>query len=710
MHRIWTAAIAAIVSGGVILESWGMTDSARAAEDTDPFLWLEEVDGERALSWVRERNGETQSILEGDNRFEPFQQAALDILTAPDRITYGDYRGGHVYDFWQDDVHVRGILRRTSLEAYRTGNPDWETVLDVDAIAEQEDENWVYKGSSCLAPDYTRCLVTLSRGGSDASVIREYDISTQTFVEGGFFVPESKSGADWLDENTVILATDWGEGSMTTSGYPRIVKLWNRGTDMTEARSILEGEPEDVGVSGVVLDRPEGNVTLLIRSVSFFDREYFIYTDEGDLKQVPVPTHMELEGLFGGQLLLVPQKDWTVNGTVYGKGTLIAMDLKAFLETGTRPDVKVVFEPDERTAIQGVTTTKSALILSLLSNVTSRLLRLDYDWDADTWATRDIALPENGSAAVVSAKPFHDVVFVNYESFLVPDTLFELDVESLSLTPRQQLPARFDTDGLVTRQLEAVSADGTRIPYFIIHKEEITLDGTNPTLLYGYGGFRISMDPGYSGTVGRLWLERGGVYVVANIRGGGEFGPAWHEAALKTNRQRAYDDFLAVAEHLISQNITSSRHLGISGGSNGGLLVGAAFTQRPDLFNAVVCAVPLLDMLRFHLLLAGASWIGEYGSPDVPEERAFLETISPYHNLDPDADYPKVLFVTSTRDDRVHPGHARKMAARMLDMGHPVHYYENIEGGHSASANLKQIAYRLALQYVYLSQELMDGE
>ncbi len=694
-----------IVTGG-----FSLTHSVAVADDTDPYIWLEEVESEQALDWVRARNAESLEVIEGDARFEPFRAQALEILTAEDRIPYGVYRGGHVYNFWQDKTHVRGLLRRTSLASYRTASPEWETVLDIDALAEEEGENWVYKGSTCLAPDYTRCIVSLSRGGKDAAVRREFDTTTKSFVEGGFALPEAKTYLSWLDADHLLVGTDFGEGSLTTSGYPRIVKRWARGTAIEEAKTLFEGDEEDFLVFSFQLVRPEGSVSLIRRGKSFFEQEYFI-VGEGDgdaLVKLPVPLHVEVEGLFEGQLLLQPQEDWPVGDQTIAKGTLVSMDLAAFKDSGTLPPLKTLYTPDDRSALQSVSTSRSAVILNTLSNVTSALKRFTIE-DGE-WVTQEIALPANGSAGVAAAMPDSDVVFLNYESFLVPDTLYVYDAKSETLEALKQAPARFSADGLVTRQFEAVSKDGTKIPYFVVHREDLVLDGTNATRLYGYGGFRISLDPSYSGIVGKLWLEQGGVNVIANIRGGGEFGPGWHEAALKLNRQRAYDDFAAVAEDLIARKITTPPHLGIMGGSNGGLLVGVAFTQRPELYNAVVCAVPLLDMLRYHLLPPGASWMGEYGDPDIPEERAAIAAYSPYQNVRADADYPKVFFITSTKDDRVQPGHARKMAARMIEQGHDILYYENIEGGHSASANLKQVAYQSALQYVYFSRQLMDNK
>ncbi len=680
--------------------------------EVDPYLWLEEVEGEEALDWVRARNAESLEILEEDPRYETYLEEAEDIVAAKDRIPYGAYRGGYVYNYWQDDEHVRGLWRRATLESYETETPEWDVILDLDALAEEEDENWVYKGSNCLAPDYTRCLLTLSRGGTDASVIREYDIEARAFVDDGFVIPESKGWSDWLDQDRLLVATDFGEGTMTTSGYPRIVKIWERGTPLDEAVTLFEGKVEDVWARGFTIDSPEGSVAMISRGISFFQSEYFVLDDQGALNPLPVPDHMELSGYHKRQVLIEPQKDWTVgegdDAVTYAKGSLLAFDLDVFLETGDVTPLTELVVPDERSSIRSVAEGRSAIIVSMLDNVTAKMERLRYDDDTGEWSRDTVAIPENGTASVSSSNPFTDVMFVNYENYLTPDTLYKTRADEWAMRPMKSLPERFDATGLVTQQFEATSADGTKVPYFVVHREDITLDGSNPALLYGYGGFRISLTPSYSGTTGKMWLERGGVYVVANIRGGGEFGPRWHEAALKTNRQRAYDDFAAVAEDLIEKGITSPDKLGIYGGSNGGLLVGVAYTQNPELYGAVVCAVPLADMLRYHLLLAGASWMGEYGDPDVPEERAAIEAYSPYQNIEADADYPPVFFVTSTKDDRVHPGHARKMAARMLEYDHETYYYENIEGGHSAAANLLQTARRLALQYVFLNRELVD--
>ncbi|MFP4004565.1 MAG: prolyl oligopeptidase family serine peptidase, partial [Alphaproteobacteria bacterium] len=675
----------------------------------DPFLWLEEVESEKALDWVREQNARSRKVLEGDPRFEPFKEQALDILTAPDRIPTGTYRGGYVYNFWQDDDHVRGIWRRATLESYRSDDPDWEVLLDIDKLAEEEDENWVFKGVDCLPPAYDRCMIQLSRGGKDASVFREWDLPTRAFVNRGFKIREAKTWTAWLDRDTLLVGTDWGEDSLTTSGYPRIIKKWKRGTFISDAETVAEGEKSDVAMWPSVIHRPEGKVAIINRAVDFFNSIWLVVKEDGSTVELPVPTHAEVEGVYEGQILFTLRKAWKLEagegeGGEFAQGSLIAFDLNSFLDTATLPAIDTLFTPDERSSVSGVSTTRDTVVVSLLSNVTSKMLAFDYE-DGE-WRSETVKLPGDGTAAVSSSDNFNNVAFVNFEGYLTPDTLLQANLESGEVTPVKSLPARFDASGMTVERFEAESKDGTKVPYWVVRPEDAEPDGSLPTLLYAYGGFEIPLTPRYRATWGKLWLENGGAFVIANIRGGGEFGPRWHEAGLKINRQRVYDDFAAVSKDLIERKITSARRLGIMGGSNGGLLVGVAFTQHPELYHAVVCAVPLLDMIRYVDLPPGASWMGEYGDPSIPEERKVLASYSPYHNLEKDADYPKVFFLTSTKDDRVHPGHARKMAARMAGMGHEFLYYENIEGGHSASANLLQQADNMALEFVYLARRL----
>ena len=675
-----------------------------ALGDEDPFIWLEEVEGERALGWVKQQNARSLEILEGDPRFEAIRSEAEDIYTATDRIPYGAILGDEVHNFWQDDDNVRGLWRKTSLESYASDAPEWETLLDLDKLAEAEGENWVYKGRDCLGPDHARCLVRLSRGGGDAVVVREFDTVSKSFVEGGFELAEGKQWTAWIDADTVLVATGNGGGTMNTSGYPRMVRIWKRGTDIADAKLVFEGAEDDAFAFPTTSVREEGTTVLIIKAPDFFSQTIFLVDETGGTVMLELPEDVDFQGVLNGHLLALLRSDWQVGEDNFTQGSLISVALDDLADGGGIRTAQGVVTPSAGRSIDGVAVTRDQVLVAMLDTVKGVLVTAKPD--ADGWTTREADMPENGTLEVVSTDAYSDAALVNYESFLVPDTLYL--VEDGAPKPIKSLPARFDASPYATEQRFATSADGTKIPYFVVRPKDLAMDGTAPTLLYGYGGFEISISPGYASPLTKAWLEAGGVFVVANIRGGGEFGPEWHQAALKYNRQRAYDDFIAVAEDLIASKITSPRHLGIRGGSNGGLLVGATFTQRPDLFNAVICAVPLLDMLRYHMLLAGASWIGEYGDPEDAKMAEYIRTYSPYQNVKADAEYPEVFFFTSTKDDRVHPGHARKMVARMTAQGHPVLYYENIEGGHSAAANLKQRAYTDALQAVYLMRKLGD--
>jgi prolyl oligopeptidase len=672
----------------------------------DPYLWLEEVEGRLSLEWVEERNRETMAELRSDERYDRFLQQAGELLNAKDRIPYGSIRGKYIYNFWQDAEHVRGILRRTTLASYRAAEPEWEPVLDVDALAKAENENWVYKGIAWLAPGYERCLIKLSRGGTDASVHREFDALAKSFLEDGFALPQAKSGVAWLDRDTLLVGTDWGEGTLTESGYPRIVKRWKRGTPLARAETVFEGRREDIGIWPRVMDSGEETLPMIDQSLTFYTGAYQLIGDDGKLRRLPLQDSADLVGFYAGRILFTLREAWDVKGRTFPQGALLAISVSAFQASEKLPPVETVYTPDERTSISGVAVSRSGLYVVLLQNVKGRILRFQADHDSGRWSSAPLPLPANGTVSISAANPHSSTVLLNYEDHITPDRLSEYDAGANALTLLKSLPPRFRSDELQVEQHMAKSADGEVVPYFVIHRKGLKLDGSTPTILYGYGGFEISLKPSYSATIGKLWLERGGAYAVANIRGGGEFGPRWHKAALKTNRQRAYDDFIAVAEDLARRGITSPGHLGISGGSNGGLLVGAIFTQRPDLLNAVVCRVPLLDMLRYTKLLAGASWAAEYGDPEDPKMREALLKYSPYQNVFPDRKYPRVFIETSTKDDRVHPGHARKMVARMREQGHPVLYFENTEGGHAAGANLKQHAQRYALEYVYFSRQL----
>ncbi|WP_285487140.1 prolyl oligopeptidase family serine peptidase [Amycolatopsis taiwanensis] len=661
--------------------------------DEDPYLWLEDVTGERALTWVRARNAETVGELTGGERFERLRAELREVLDADDRIPYVRRRGEFFYNFWQDAQHPRGLWRRTTLEEYRTERPEWEILLDLDALAEAEGENWVWQGATVLRPEYRRALVELSRGGADATVVREFDVDRHAFVEDGFRLPEAKSRVGWIDQDRIYVGTDFGAGSLTASGYPRVIKQWRRGTPLSEATTVYEGKPDDVSVFAYHDPTPGYERDFVGRSMDFYRSEEFLRTPDRLVRiDVPedAPTSVHREWL-----LIRTRSPWTVAGTEYPAGTLLAANFDAYL-AGER-DLTVLFEPDDRTSLESYTWTLDHLLLTTLSDVRTELHVLTPGEDG--WRREPLAgVPAMSTGDVVDTDPYDSNEYMlDTSGFTEPSTLVYGHVGGETETLKRA-PARFDSEGMSVDQYFATSADGTRIPYFVVRPQ----DGQGPALLNGYGGFEISLTPGYSGVIGRGWLARGGTYVVANIRGGGEYGPGWHTQAIKENRHLVFEDFAAVAGDLVDRGITTPERLGIQGGSNGGLLMGVMLTRYPELFGAIVSQVPLLDMARYHLLLAGASWVAEYGDPDDPAEWAYLSQYSPYQNVHSGRDYPPALFLTSTRDDRVHPGHARKMVARMLEQGHDVRYHENIEGGHGAAADNEQLAYKWALVFEFL--------
>jgi prolyl oligopeptidase len=690
----------------VLAMSTAASSTAGEADKTSPapedrFLWLEDVTGEKSLDWARARNAESATVLVTPEE-AALEKRLLDILDSKERIPDVNKLGPYYYNFWRDAKNPRGIWRRTTLDEYRKPEPAWQTVIDVDALGAAEKESWVWHGANCLRPGYKRCLVSLSRGGADASVHREFDLENRVFLKDGFFLPEAKSQVDWVDENTLFVGTNFGEGSLTTSGYPRITKLWKRGTPLAQAETVFEGKPEDVAVVGIH-DATRGYERDFVqRSPTFFSDELYLRRD-GKLVKIDKPLSANAN-VHRDLLLLELRDDWNVGGKTYPAGALVAADFEAFLKGERKLDV--LFEPGERRSLQGYSPTLRAILVNELDNVKNRVFVLSRK--GGVW-TRE-ALPNMPEFGTVAARAVDDEesddYFLTVTDYTTPTSLSLGSVGRGTAEKLKQLPAFFDASGLVVSQHETASKDGTRIPYFQVSRKDLALDGKNPTLLYGYGGFEVSLLPEYRGSVGAAWLEKGGVYVVANIRGGGEFGPKWHQAALKEDRHKAYEDFIAVGEDLIRRKVTSTPHLGIQGGSNGGLLMGNMLTLRPDLWGAIVCQVPLLDMRRYHTLLAGASWMEEYGNPDDPREWSFIQGFSPYHQLKPGVKYPPTLFMTSTRDDRVHPGHARKMMATMSAMGQDVLYYENIEGGHGGAANNQQAAHMAALAYTFLWQRL----
>jgi len=677
---------------------------AEAAAE-DPYLWLENVEGEDALAWVEEQNGVSLGYLEALPTFEPLYQRNLEIYNSDQRIPMPAIRGSHVYNFWRDDANIRGLWRRMPVEAYLAGGADWEVLLDLDTLAAAEEEDWVWKGSTCLRPEYRHCLVNLSRGGADATVVREFDTEERAFVEGGFALPEAKSQLSWRDADALWVGTDFGPGSLTDSGYPRTSRSWQRGTPLDKAPEVFSGEQTDV--SAGVFRTWDGDTPydLAYRSPDFFTRQVWFITEEGYMNRIAVPEDANFQGIFQGQMLVGLRTAWKPAEVEYPQGALLAIDFAEFMAGDRAFDV--LFRPSEGVALQraGVATTRDYVLLNLMDNVVGRMQRLSREGGA--WRVEEVPVESNGTIGLVSTAEESNLLFYQFESFLRPDTLFASTEGGLDARAVASLPEFFNADGMSVEQHFAVSKDGTKVPYFLVLPQGFEANGTAPTLIYGYGGFQISRTPGYSATVGHAWLARGGAYVVANIRGGGEYGPAWHQAALKENRQRAYDDFIAVAEDLVQRKITSPGRLGIRGGSNGGLLTGVMLTQRPELWNAVVVQVPLLDMQRFNKLLAGASWMAEYGNPDTGDW-AYIREYSPYHNVKPDVKYPKAFFTTSTRDDRVHPAHARKMVAKMRAMGHDLLYFENTVGGHAGASDNTQAARNEALIYSYLWDQLKE--
>ena len=700
----WRCALLSILVAGAV----GLPAAAQivAVDKADPYLWLEEVNGARAMAWVEAANKASLAVLEGDAHYPGVYAEALRLAEAKDRIPYPRFIGAMVYNFWQDAEHVHGVWRRTTLDGYASAAPPWETVLDLDALAKTDRINWVWKGATCRQPDDRRCLIQLSDGGEDAVSVREFDLETKAFVPGGFDLPRSKQDLDWLDPDTLIVARDWGAGTMTASGYPFVVKTIKRGQALAEAREIFRGEAGDVGVSpSTMTDGDGGRVTLINRALSFFESQTLQVTAAG-VARLTLPLKADVHGLVRGALVIKLNQAWEIGGAHFQAGALVAAKPEALLADSARPGAALLFAPNPRQSVDDVAVTQGRVVATVLDNVRGRLYA--FAPGRDGWTARPIPVPDNLAVGLVSASDRDNRVFVSLTGFLTPTTVSLADAADGALTPLKALPAKFEANRDVVEQYEAVSKDGTRVPYFVVRPKDLTFDGQAPTLLYAYGGFQASELPNYSAGLGKLWLERGGVYVVANIRGGGEFGPAWHEAGLKTERQRIYDDFAAVGQDLIARKVTSPRRLGIRGGSNGGLLMGVEFNQHPELWNAVIIDVPLLDMLRFEQIAAGASWVGEYGSVSVPAERAFLASISPYANLKQGGAYPEPFIFTTTKDDRVGPVHARKFAARMQEYGLPFLYYENTEGGHAAGSNLRESAREQALEMTYLIRKLVD--
>jgi prolyl oligopeptidase len=686
-------------------QSTGTPAQQEPAVANDPYQWLEDVKGDKSIAWVREQNAKSEAELAQSPQFRKLETDIRAILDSTAKIPGVEKIGDYYYNFWKDKDHARGLWRRTTLDEYRKADPKWETILDLDALNAAEKENWVWHGADCLKPDYTRCLIALSRGGSDADVTREFDLSTKAWVKDGFYRPEAKGGLSWIDKDAVYVYTDFGAGSMTPSGYPRIVKQWQRGTPMAQAQKVYEGQAQDMYIAAARDHTPGFQRDFVYRTIAFYNDELFLRGSDGKLAKVDAPNSAN-KSVHKDWLLLELRDPYDAGGKTYPAGALIATNFDDFM-AGKR-DFTVLFAPTDNTSLASFGWTKNHLVLNVMEDVKNKLFVLTPAAQGE-WTRKPLAgAPTIGTVSVAPVDgDDNDNVWVTATDYLTPTTLAIADVSNDAAPETlKSNPQFFDASKHVIEQHFATSKDGTKIPYFLVKPKDAKNDGTTPTLLYGYGGFEVSMTPAYSGGVGKGWLEKGGAYAVANIRGGGEYGPRWHQAALKANRHKAYEDFAAVANDLVASKLTTHQRLGIMGGSNGGLLMGNMLTLYPQLYGAIVSQVPLLDMKRYTHLSAGASWMAEYGDPDKPAEWAWIRTFSPYQNVAPGKHYPPVLFTTSTRDDRVGPAHARKMAAKMQAMGYRADFYENIEGGHGGAADNKQSAFMHALEYTWLWQHV----
>ncbi len=680
----------------------------------DVFMWLEDIDAERSMDWVHEQNKNTADEYKSKPIYQELYDEALSTLNNKSRIPSVSQRGEWVYNYWKDDKNPRGIYRRAKIKDFnQNDHPKWQTVLDMDQYNTENEGNWVFKGMNCLSPKYRRCLVSLSPGGGDAVELKEFNMKSKKFIEGGFQLPKSKMGVNWRDKDHLFVATDFGPGSLTESGYPRIMKLWQRGTALSEAKTLMEVDQKSVSVFAFRSGKGVKAKDFIVDNTSFWTSKYYQLIG-GKTLPMSIPESAVINGVFQGKMIVSLKEDWQYQGQFLSEGTVLMMNPDVL--TGRKTlveddDWSVFLSPRANENIESISTSDDAVIATILTDVVSKVYvykPVDNGWDVDA-----IEFPDNGAINVTAVDDESGSFFAEYESFITPPTLYHVNGKSLKPKAVKSQAQSFDPSPYQVEQFFARSKDGTFVPYFIIMNKNTAFDGSNPTHIFSYGGFRNSLTPSYSGSYealegayGKMWLDRGGVYVSASIRGGGEYGPKWHKSALLENKTKSYEDFEAVAEDLIKRKITSPQHLGIEGRSNGGLLVGATMTRRPDLYGAVICGVPLLDMKRYNKLLAGASWMGEFGNPDVPEQWAYIKKYSPYQNLKQDTEYPATFFYTSTRDDRVHPGHARKMAAKMMSYGYPIWYYENTEGGHGGSSTNEQLAERLALAFTHLWTQL----
>jgi prolyl oligopeptidase len=683
--------------------------STAAKVAQDPYLWLEDIDGTQSMQWVKKINKITDDKLTHNTLYKELYEQALTVLNSKSRLPTVSQNGTWLYNFWQDEKHPRGIYRRTTLKNFKQPQPKWETVLDMDKYSLDHEKNYDYHGMSCLPPEGIDCLVFLSPEGGDAIEVSEFDLTKKEFIKNGYSLPLAKSRISWIDENTVFVGTDFGINSMTDSGYPRIVKQWKRGTPLSQAKTIFTANKKSMAANAFRIDDNDIKIDIISESTSFWSSDKYQIKDEKLIK-LKIPSSAQISGVYQEKLVISLKKDWHINNQNFSAGEVVWADLA--LLSGDKGTIESIIKPDEKIIIESVNTSKHGLLITLLEDVKAKL-SLYVKTGGEKWQIQDIPFPDNGALSVTSIDDESGDFFVQYESFIIPPSLYHVNSKTLKPELIKQQAESFDGSKFNVKQYFTQSTDGTKIPYFVVMNKNTEFNGNNPTHIFSYGGFRNSLTPSYSGSYealsgayGKLWLERGGIFVLANIRGGGEYGPKWHQAALLKNRHKAYEDFEAVARDLTVRKITSPKHLGIEGRSNGGLLVTTTMVRHPELYSAVVCGAPLIDMKRYNKLLAGASWMGEYGNPDDPDMWNYIKTYSPYQNIKADVKYPPIFFYTSTRDDRVHPGHARKMAAKMLAFGDEIDYFENIEGGHHGFSTNEQLAHRLALSYTHLWNHL----
>jgi len=673
-----------------------------AAPDDDPYLWLEEIEGPRAIAWVEAQNAATLARFTGE-AFARDRDTLAALLDRPDNIPFVTRRGPHLYNVWKDATNPRGLWRRTTLDSFRTDRPQWEILLDLDALAASEEEDWIWRGAAVLHETHDRAILSLSRGGSDASVLREFDIAGKSFVSDGFYLPEAKGSISWLDRDAVVLSSAYGGGMATRSGYSRTARLWRRGNGVPTAQMLMETTPESMGLWASVDHTRQVETVWFVDKPGFFDTIVWIGDRHGNNVRLDLPTDVEVDS-YGDWLVVKRRTAWTIGGRTHPPDTLLGISLSSFL-AGAR-DFAVLFETGERRALEGFLWCNGLLILSILDELNPLfevLAPSPQGWSR----SRLDGLPEIGVVRVwrFDADPAESNgdLLASAQDPITPSTMSLIEPGKAPVVLKRA-PRTFTPDGLVVTQHQARGLDGERIPYVQVGPAGET--GDAPVHLGGYGGFGLSLLPTYSTSIGKLWLERGGTSVTANIRGGGEFGTRWHDAGRLANKSVSHDDFAAVAADLVRRGVTRPERIAAEGGSNGGILITNMLTRYPERFGALFCTIPLIDMRRYSKLLAGASWVAEYGDPDKSEDWAFLQNFSAYHQAVPGRRYPPILLATTRKDDRVHPGHARKMAAKLQAMGYEAYFYEPAAGGHGYGKDNKETAAFVSLGYTFLRETI----